>query len=634
MRRNAPSLFTHLAATLFAVGIIAAPLSSAQTKPKPRESKTSDTTKNADTLDAFEQQLRARSLDALRATGEEARQWKDAAAAARTQSQIADLTWDVEPDAARVQLVRAWESAGRVEGKDDSSGARFRNVSPRTTVRQQVLLIARRRDRALAEKWLEEMAAEIDASKGQQPRGVFDDRTPRSTVLLEMALANASTNPEAAAELATESLRDGVSFGFQNVLIAIQEKDFKLAATVFRAALARVKTSGLVDPNEVFVLASYLYTPGRIVGANTTENRGSFPLAVSANAPTIKAAAQLDPTLATEFLQVAADALVALPLPTATANAPEAARSQLSAIGLVVSRLPPQMSERATALRQRAQQLETDAQFSNVPRTETPDRPSPRAGESLKDYEARRIDSMEEAASKETDPLARDIAYAKAALATNEERYERGYSIAQNIKDEQLRRGISDWLTYAATLAAIKSNDLDRAALLVKRNSEPVERAASYVIGARKLLAAKDAVRAGEWLTEASASIKSAEPDEDAARAAFGVAVAYAQFDRLIALQTLASAVKIANQSPPSDDFEDERAPLIKRFAGLAVQTPTSGTSGFGLKAAAAAFGAEQFDDALATLRGLASPEARGVAVVALCREVLRRPRVAPQKIS
>ncbi len=592
-------------------------------------------THDSDGADVFEKQLRARALDALRATGEDARQWKDAASAARVQSQIADLIWDVDADAARAQLVRAWESAARVDDKADASGvARYRSVSARTRARQQVLLVARRRDRALASRWLEQMAAEIDASKDGGPRGVFDDRTPRSTVLLEMALATAPTNPEAAAELATESLSDGVSFGFQNVLIAIQEKDFKLASTVFRSALARVRAAGLVDPNELFVLASYLYTPGRIAGANTTENRGSFPLAVAANAPTVSAAARLDPSLATEFLQTAADALLRLPLPSATANAAESARAQLSAISLVVNRLPPEMAEQSARLRERAQQLEADAQFSNAPREETPDRPTPRPGESLKELESRRIDLLEDAAEHETDPLARDIAYAKAALATDEERYERGYGLAQNIKDDQLRQGVADWLTYAATLAAIKSDDLERAASLVKRNSEPSERAASYVLGARKLLASKDAARAAEWLAEATNAIRSAEPDAGAARAAFGVAATYAQFDHLLAQQTLAAAVKIANQSETSYDFEDERAPLVKRFSGLTVRAPNGGTSGFGLRAAAAAFGAEQFDDALATLRSLSSPEARGVAVVALCAEVLKRPRAAKIKVS
>jgi hypothetical protein len=606
---------------------------------KPRPAPQKSKPRAPDAADVLEQQARARAFEVLRSVGDDARGWKDAGASARVGSQVADLVWEADADAARVYLVRAWESAARVEESKQSSLTRYRNTSPRTEARQQVLLVARRRDRALAERWLSQMADEAEAASNSQPRGVFDDRTPRSTVLLQMALSVAAENPQAAAELANESLRDGVSFGFQNVLIAIQEKDFKLAASVFRNALARLQSAGLADPNEIYVLASYLYTPGRIVGANTTEDRGSFPLALSANPPTVKAAAQLDPALVSEFLRAAADAVLNSQLPSANANALEAARAQVSVIGMLVSRMSaPQFAELSAALQRRAQQLETDAQFSNAPRPSTPDRPALRTGESLKDYLARRIDVLEEAARKETDPLARDIAYAKAALATEEDTYERGYSLAQNIKDAQLRQGVSDWLTYRATLAAIKDGgkegNVERAAALAKRNGEPAERAASYVLGARKLYEAKDTARASEWLQEARAILKSAEPDEDTARAAFGVAALYAEFDELIAAQTLAEAVKIANQSGAQGNWEDERAPLVKRFAGLTAQDYSFGTNGFGVKAAAAAFGARQFEDALGALEKIAVAEARGVALVTLCRAVLQRAKSSPPKSS
>ena len=114
----------------------------------------------------------------------------------------------------------------------------------------------------LAEKWLDEMAREADEGRGDGPRGAFDDRTGRSTVLLQMAIQAADSDPKAAAGLATESLRDGVSFGFQWALIKIQEKDFDLGRPVFRAALTRLRIAGVQDPNELLILYSYLYTPG------------------------------------------------------------------------------------------------------------------------------------------------------------------------------------------------------------------------------------------------------------------------------------------------------------------------------------------------------------------------------------
>ncbi|HEX8162516.1 MAG TPA: hypothetical protein VF538_11625 [Pyrinomonadaceae bacterium] len=644
---HTPRRAARAARVALALACVAAPATAAvgrqppAQKPRPAPEKAKPRPRATEPSDILEQQARSRALDVLRSVGDDARGWKDAAAAARVGSQVADLVWESDAEAARAYLARAWEAAARVEEPKQSSPlARYRHVTPRTEARQQVLLVARRRDRALAERWLGQMADEAEAAAGSQPRGAFDDRTPRSTVLLQMALSVAATNPQAAAELATESLRDGVSFGFQNVLIAIQERDFKLASGVFRSALARLQAAGLADPNEIYVLSSYLYTPGRVVGANTTEDRGSFPMAVAANPPTVKAAAQLDPALVTEFLRAASAAVLNSPLPSASASSQEAARAQVSVIGMLVSRMTaPQFAELSASLQRRAQQLEVDAQFSAAPRAASPDRPAPRTGESLKEYLSRRVDALEEAARKETDPLARDIAYAKAALATEVETYERGFSLAQNIKDAQLRQGVSDWLTYRATLDAIKGGKdgdreggLERAAALAKRNGEPSERAASYVLGARRLFEAKDAARASEWLQEARAVLKSAEPDGDAARAAFGVAALYAEFDQLLAAQTLAEAVKITNQSGAEGDWEDERAPLAKRFAGLTAQDYSFGTNGFGIKAAASAFGARQFEDGLGALEKIAAPEARGVALVALCRAVLQRTKNPPPK--
>lgn len=79
-------------------------------------------------------------------------------------------------------------------------------------------------------------------------------------------------------------------------------------------------------------------------------------------------------------------------------------------------------------------------------------------------------------------------------------------------------------------------------------------------------------------------------------------------------------------------DWDDERAPLAKRFAGLTAQDYSFGTNGFGVKAAASAFGARQFEDALGALEKITVGEERGVALVTLCRAVLQRPKSSSPK--
>ena len=149
------------------------------------------------------------------------------------------------------------------------------NLSLRNSVRRDVLLVARKRAPQLASAWLEEMVEESKQAEKNE-RGTFDDRSARSAVLLQMAHETVAVDPQAAAELLSESLRDGISFNFQSVLVRLQQKDAALAETVFRAALARLRTAGMNDPNELLTLYSYLFTPGRVYGANTSENRNQL----------------------------------------------------------------------------------------------------------------------------------------------------------------------------------------------------------------------------------------------------------------------------------------------------------------------------------------------------------------------
>src|SRR5215213_1846180 len=309
-----------------------------------------------------EQQV-TRILAVLSATADNAKNWTDAAAASKVQAQIADVIWDADTEIARGYLIKAWQTTDKI-AIPKRERSRFRNQSPRTEARREVILVARKRAPDLSKKWLQQMAQE---SEQDGDRGAFDDRTARSTLLLQMAQQIVNENPEAAAALVIDSLQDGISFGFQEVLIKIQEKNLELSQRVFRAALSRLRTAGMLDPNELLILYAYLYTPGRIVAANTDGN--TRQIAVGRNQPQIAAAAQLNPALALEFLQVAANLLISAPLPATTANPSLAARSQLSAINALLGPIAERLPELAVALQTRAQQISTEARLNTVPQS-------------------------------------------------------------------------------------------------------------------------------------------------------------------------------------------------------------------------------------------------------------------------
>jgi hypothetical protein len=557
----------------------------------------------------------------LNSTAEDAKKWDDKSIAARTQAQIADLLWDASRDNATDHLKAAWISAAKIEEpKRDRSPVV--NSSLRNSVRRDVLLVARKRAPQLASAWLEEMVEESKTAQNNE-RGTFDDRSARSAVLLQMANETVDANAQAAAELLIESLRDGISFNFQTVLVRLQQKDAALAETVFRAALARLRTAGMNDPNELLTLYSYLFTPGRVFGANTSDNRHQAQLALGGPRVAITAAHQ-NPALAREFLEIASDLLLTAPVPEGT-NSQLVARSLVSAIGIVLREATEQLPEKAALLRARGQQLDSEARFSTVPPQRRPDMPEVRPGESKESLAERRVDLLEETAAQGRDLLTRDIGYANAAVATIVERYQRGLDLAGKIDDKNLRDGVRSWLLYRATLHFIRSSDLDVAHRLNLKNDEVVQRAVCLVVGAQRLVDDKDTIRANEWLREAGILIKKIEANETAAHIALAIVSTYGRFDTAAALDWLPVAVKLASKVSPAS-LNDDRAPRFARISGVTPIADVAGeTRGFSLQSAVNVFPPEHFEQVLSVLNEIASPEARGVAVLTLCSNFLKR---------
>src|SRR5262249_55726760 len=121
----------------------------------------------------------------LRSTADECKKWEDKAQAARIQSEVADLTWDADPGMAQEYLQMAWDTAAGISD-DSQPRSSYRTASARTGALRTVITVARKRDPELAKKWIAMLG---DESRGDaaSPGGVFDDRTRRSTVLLQMA---------------------------------------------------------------------------------------------------------------------------------------------------------------------------------------------------------------------------------------------------------------------------------------------------------------------------------------------------------------------------------------------------------------------------------------------------------------
>jgi hypothetical protein len=289
-------------------------------------------------------------------------------------------------------------------------------------------------------------------------------------------------------------------------------------------------------------------------------------------------------------------------------------------MGPISERLP----ELAVALRTRAQQISTEAQLNTAPQSPPANRPASLPGETSASYAERRVDLLEEAARNENFTIGRDIAYAKAALATTVQNYSRGWDLAGKIEDPLLRDNLKNWLTYRATLHFVSQNNLEKAYELATKNNDPIQRAASLVVGAQQLIKTKDKTRATQWLVEARSLVRKVDPDETSVHVAFGIVSAFAKLDRVTAFDVLSEAVRQMGKTTLTSADED-RAPLLKRFSGFdSLADFTYGTEGFSLRAAISAFGPEQFEDVLGLVNRITPPELHGLAIIELSRKYLK----------
>lgn len=602
---------TRIAILLALAAAPYAPLA-AQTRPAPKPD-----------ASPVRRDLRLRVLAVLYSIADGAKDWDDRSAAARVQAQVADLTWEVNADIARGYLVRGWETASAIK-EEQTEHSPYVNESPLADVKRDVMLLGRKRAPDLAEGWLAEMTAEAEAKSKERKRGVFDDRTERSAVLLRMADETVERDPKAAAELAVASLQDGVSFGLQHVLTRLQEKDFNLTRGVFRAAMSRLRIGGMSDPGELLILSSYLYTPGVVLGPNTTGERGGFSLSVSRTQSGGSTAAERDPALAVEFLRLAATLLLESPPPSTASNPAAVARTQVSVIEMLAGKISVAVPEASALLKARLSQIEADAVFS------APSSPPPGLGapDGISDMVEQRIAALEESAEREPRPLNRDILYARGALAVPYGRQERAEGLAKKIGDEALRARVLDIIAYGAAVRFTRDGDFDKGYEAAVKIGDPAQRAAALVVGAQRLskqkigaLTARWLQLAARWRQEAGESVRKAEPNDSKASVMLGLAAAYAKVDRATALEFLESAVKLTEKLRVLP--LEERAPLGGKISGLNFDDFTFETSGFGLGSAIEAFGWSDFEALLQIFERIREPSVRGTAVVLLCRKHL-----------
>jgi hypothetical protein len=600
---------------------------------KPNSAKERDEVKTvAQSGSTLDPQLRLRARDLASATADEALKWEDKQTAVRVLAQAADLLWADYPERSRAWLTRAWEMTGQVvnEGADEAT-RRFRNNSPRSRSRAIVLTVAQKHDRQLAESLLEHLTDESAQSQDDSQRGIFDNRTARSEQLLNMAAAIVESDPVAAANLAERSLEDGVSFQLQNLLLALRKRDKAIADRLFDAAVNRLLVR-FTHPSEGHILASYLFTPGRVLGAGRDRVTA---LAVGSQTPSLRnTPAEDDPARARRFLRIMQRLLLVMPPPSATANPAQSAQEFVMLSGSLAEGFKLYAPELWMPVQQRMAQALPDLKPSiadnrlpssvreNLKLTST-------AGVDNREFNRLYVESLKETAEKESDPVARKLTFVQAALATEPAELESGRRIAAKIDEADLREQVISFLVYRTALLELEKGRLDEAIELAAE-AKPIQRAIILTTAAQRIVAKRtNAVealirksRALNLLSEVEKLLERGDLPSEALRVRVGLVAALTPLDPVRALEVFSKVVAAVNNDP-AFDASDTSAPRIANLAGASNSLLPRINSGYGLKDAMTLLASADFEGATIIASKLSAPSVRGTCLMEIAGVIL-----------
>ena len=560
-------------------------------------------------------QEQARAL--LFALSGDARGFRDQKLRARSLMRIADALWDVAGEQGRAIFREAWEAAQTADRESEG----------RLNLRGEVLRLAAKRDRLLAEEFLQKLKPEQEAKAEPAAAG----GAPAGSSLWEL--------PEAAEKrlnLAEHLLRTGdveralqfadpvlasVTISTMDFLTLLRGKNPAAADERYAALLAGAGGGGAAtDANAVSVLSSYIFTPNTYVIFNSAGGADTASMATSSPP------ADVGPQLRLAFFQTAG-AVLLRPQPQ-----PEQGRSAAGAAAryMVLKRLLPlfeQHAPREIAAAARGQLEALDSQVSEAVRQSQDEGlqkglvPSKQL---LGDQERSLLDRVERAQSADE----RDDLYFQLALLAVNREDPKARDYAGKIGDGEFRRRAQAWVDANLAIGAVRKKKVD-AALELAREGELTHIQRAWVLSqAAKLLAETDRERALLLLDEAAAEARRIDgTDADRPRGLLATANALSLVEPARAWDAAADAVKAANAG---EGFTGEGGALLLSVSSKSlISRNTEPVPDFDMGGIFGKLAGNDYDRAVHLARGFQGEAPRVNAAIAIARSVLGE-RAAP----
>ena len=577
----------------------------------------SDAKAEADRI-AKERREQARSL--LISLASDARSFHDLKLRARSLAQIADTLWSVDAEQARTLFRRAWEAA---ETADENQGSYTVGQGP-LNLRREVLKLAGRHDRVLAEEFLQKLRADQKETKAENPNPSLWALPEALQQRLDLAQGLLSMGDIERALQFADPVLGGVAISTVEFLTHLREKDPAAADQRYAAMLANTGGNILADANTTSLLSSYIFTPHLYVVFNT-EGAASWSQMQVLSPP-----ANVDPQLRLSFFQTAAAVLLRPPQPP---PAPDPGRAGIAGEYMVVKRLMPLFEQYAPREITEAMRGQFEALNSLVS-------DSVRQGENewvqkgispekqLADQEQLLLDQIDHARTSDE----RDQLYFKLALRALSKDDMRARDFVSEIEESWVRKLAQAWVDWGLALGAIRRKRIETALELAGKGELTHLQRVWVFTQAAKLLAKTDRDKALSLLDEATAEARRLEGvDLDRPRALLAIANALDLVEPARAWDTIFEAVKAANST---EGFTGEGGVIrLTMSAKGQLMTTMEANPDFDIEGIFGQLANDDYDRVVQLARGFQGEAPRANATIAIARSVLDEKR-APVSVS
>jgi hypothetical protein len=552
---------------LSAPALIHAQTTQAKDAPATNSSSTKKTSAARGEANAVAEQRRITALSLLTSLADEAKGYHDQALRARVQARAADALWESETDRARALFQTAWaaaeeadaESARRIEEdirkQQQTTGSSAVNTPP--NIRNEVLRLASKRDRALGEEFLKkiEESREREAALSSLNRDPWMSQPSQAQRLRLATQLIQDGDIERALQYADPALTS-VNVDSINFLSALREKNAVEADKRYAAMLQMAAADPASDANTVSGLSSYAFTPFLYVvfskdgGASQMARRGQTP------------PPDLSTSLRAAFFNTAAQILLR-PSPPADQDTSSAGRTGKY---MILKRLIPlfekYLPDRVAELRTQMAALSPDVPEGFT----TGENRAVTRGIVPEDNSRDPMQRMQERLDRAKDSDERDSIYADMASSLAGSGDERARQLVDKIEETELRRQTLAYVDFQFLNNALQKKDAQEAVRLARSGElTHIQRVWGLTQAARFLIKTERS-RAAELLEEAVTEARRIEQSApERPRAFVAITAGFLEADPTRAWEMIAETIKAANAAEGFTG-DDSRMTAMLRF--------------------------------------------------------------------